>query len=285
MNFLGLDSEFGDYKKSRFVVLPIPYERTTSFGTGTEFGPKKIINASHYVELYDEETDSTPAESGVSTLDSLPDLDDPAEMDGLIAGTVSKIFNDAKIPIILGGEHSISYGAVKSAKKTYPNLTVLHFDAHLDLRETYEGTIHSHACVMSRISHIAPVVSVGIRSLSWEESVIAKKMKEENRLFYASEILDSDKSDEILSSLTNDVYISFDVDSFDPSIMPSTGTPEPGGLNWYVVLNILRKVAEKRNIIGVDIVELSPIDTLNHPEFTCAKLVYKIISFIDSKKT
>jgi len=193
---------------------------------------------------------------------------------------VLKVLGDKKIPIVLGGEHSVSVGAFNAMKEVHKNVSILHLDAHSDLRETYDGTKFSHACVMARAKEKKiPFVSVGIRSLSDEEA--GEIMSEKLKVFWAHEIMSDDYwIEDVLENLTQDVYVTLDLDVFDPSIMPATGTPEPGGLDWYKITNLLKKVFEHKNIVGFDIVELAPIEGLSHPDFTVAKLLYRMIGML-----
>ncbi|MBU0761464.1 MAG: agmatinase [Candidatus Altiarchaeota archaeon] len=273
-----LDKAFTDYKTSYFAVLPIPYEQTTSYGKGTLSGPKALLEASHYLELYDEETDSNPAELGITTLPPLLLKKIGGETAEAIRAACSRLYSDNKFPIVLGGEHSISYGCALAAKDYHPTVSVLHFDAHSDRRDEYHGTRYSHGSVMARITEAIPAVSVGIRSVSDEESDEVKKLRKDKRLYFAKDILAGNRTKDILSMLSDKVYISFDVDVFDPSIMPSTGTPEPGGLGWYDILDILSAIFTYKDVVGLDVVELLP-DGTRTSDFTAAKLVYKAMAY------
>ncbi len=277
MNFAGLHPPFSDYGGAKFAVLPVPYEKTTSYGKGTAKGPQAIIAASAYLELYDEETDANPSEQGIATMPSVkfPKVGQPAQS---IRKACSKVYSDGKFPLVLGGEHSISLGCALAAKDHRPDVTVLHFDAHADRRMEYHGTPHSHACVMAAISKHMPAVSVGIRSLSDEEAEEVKRLRSSKMLYFAKDVIEKNPVADIIGSLGGNVYITFDVDAFDPSIMASTGTPEPGGLGWYQALGILSEVYSKRNVIGADIVEFAP-DGNRACEFTAAKLAYKMLSY------
>jgi len=274
-NFLGLSGQ--SYKKAKTVILPVPYSSTTTWKTGTNNGPQAIIEASRHLELYDIEAKKDFSKKGIFTLDLLePSKNSPKETILRIKKIVDKILRNKKIPFILGGEHSITLGAVMSFKDKFSDLSVLQFDAHADLRGEYEGTKYSHACVMRRIRDLKiPVTQVGIRSVSEEESKYIGKIKNSN-IFYAPDL----PIDEIVNSLKKNVYLSFDLDIFDPSIMPSTGTPEPGGLGWYEVLGLIKEVSKKRKIVGADMVELDPIPGFSAPDFLAAKLAYKIIGYV-----
>lgn len=263
-----------DYGKSKFVVIPVPHEATTTYGKGTRNGPRAILRASEHLEEFDEELGfETDKRAGIHTIK-------PIRISQLTSRT-SKIINDKKIPIILGGEHSISAYAVKAVAAKYRNLSILHFDAHADLRDSFEGSKNNHACAMRRVYEICPnLVQVGLRSISKEEYDFAKGKGQLGKMHWAQKI---EMAEKIENQLKNNVYISFDVDAFDPSIMPSTGTPEPGGMFWYEVTDILSRVCTDKNIVGVDVIELSPIKGQNAPDFMVAKLVYKIMGYISNQ--
>lgn len=263
-----------NYESAYFVVVPTPYEKTTSYGQGTKSGPSAICEASLQVELYDEELGKEVYEKGIATLKPVLDLDK-------LEKTIGKILTGKKFPIILGGEHTISAPSVRACKKYYKNLSVVHFDAHADLRDEFEGTKLSHACVMRRVVEAKiPIVQIGIRNHSLEEACFIKEAGL-NRPFYANEIYSSNYwMDEALKLLSSDVYLSFDVDVFDGSIIPSTGTPEPGGMNWFQVVAFFKKLATEKNVIGADFVELAPVKGNSGPDFTIAKLIYKLIGYL-----
>lgn len=288
-NFGALEKEFSDYEKSKVVVLPVPYDYTRSWVVGESWGkmdasqgPKAIISASKNMELYDVETDKTIAEIGIHTLPELRVERDAEKNVGKIEQEINKHLKKNKFIVMLGGEHSISTGAVRACHKKFPEMSVLQLDAHSDLREEFEeGGEYSHAAVMSRITEICPAVQVGIRSMSDEE---AEKIKKGNfNIFYAKDIHDNDGwMDKAISKLSNEVYITIDLDVFDPSIMPSVGTPEPGGLGWYQILKFLKKLSEKKKIISFDVVELAPTENIA-PDFLAAKLIYKLIGYVFNK--
>jgi agmatinase len=271
-----------DFKKSKVVIVPVPYEGTTSFNGGTRNGPYAIIGNSRYLdELFDSQGDELVGLSStdIFTLDELElSANSPKEailgVEQAIEGEVLK-YN--KIPVMLGGEHSITLGAVRALNKKCDNLSVLQLDAHADLIDVYAQTKYSHACVMRRIKELGiKTVQVGIRNLNTEIKDYFKNKKITD-IHFAPKIPTAD----ILNGLSKNVYLTVDLDVFDPSIMPSTGTPEPGGLGWYEVLNLIEKVAKNKNIVGVDVVELAPIPGLVAPDFLAAKLVYKIISYLN----
>lgn len=279
--FCGLNEPFSDYGKARFAVIPVPYEKTTSYGKGTAGGPNAILEASRYMELYDEELDCNTAESGIATLKPVLSDDSPEELTEELRRVCAKVLKDKKFPVVLGGEHSISLGMLLALKDRYKDVSVLQFDAHADLRDTYQGSKHSHACIMRRIREHAPAVQVGIRSFSDDEADTVKK--ERKNIFMAAEMQRCDYTKEIISRLGKNVFVTFDVDAFDPSIMPSTGTPEPGGIGWYDALNILRAVSQERNVVGFDAVELAPNPQTTAPDYTIARLVYRVMGYVNQK--
>jgi len=276
INFGYLPDEFSSYEDSRVVVLPVAYDQTSTWVKGANEGPDAIIEASANMELYDIETDSEPYRVGICT-DTLLEIDDPpADMTLILNGRVRDYLEDDKFVVTIGGEHSVSIGAIQAYAKKYPDMTVLQLDAHADLRKNYNGSKYNHACVMARVAETCPFVQVGIRSMSQEENDSVNP----KNLFAAADIVGRDDwYDKVVSCLSENVYITFDLDVLDPSIMPSTGTPEPGGLGWYEVLGLLKEVIGNRNLVGFDVVELCP-NKINHaPDFLAAKLIYKMLSY------
>jgi agmatinase len=284
-NFLGLEgAAAGAFSGAGVVILPVPYEATTSYGGGTSGGPGAILEASRYIELYDHELDAEPWEVGVATL---PQLQLTGAGPGVAMAELRAAYDrlldvaPEKLIIMLGGEHSVSGPPIQAwvDRLEGERLTVLQFDAHTDLRPEYEGTPHSHAAVMAQVRDRVDVVAVGIRALTREEAGTAKESPDIH-VFYADDIHDSDGwVDEVVARLGRNVYITFDVDCFDPSLVPSTGTPEPGGLTWYPVIRLLRRVFESRRVRAVDVVELAPIPGFHAPDFLVAKLIYKMIGY------
>jgi agmatinase len=268
-----------DFANARVVILPIPLDRTTSYVPGTRNGPHEILVASSHMELWDEETETDVHSIGIYTM---PEMELPfASMDdiiGEIRRVASELVTRGKFPMILGGEHSITPAVVGAVAAKYPDLSVLQIDAHADLREAFMGTPHNHACAMRRTLEFARTTQVGIRSLSPEEAAAAPTLP--TQIFYDFNMRnDPDWIARVVDSLGETVYITIDVDGFDPAIMPATGTPEPGGLSWYEALALLRRVIERRTVVGCDIVELSPMPGHVAPNFLCAKLIYKILSY------
>lgn len=277
-NFLALGEDLSGYEGSKAVILPVPYEATTSFGGGCRNGPEAIISASRQVETYDQELGFEPCRIGIATLPEIePEAGGPEAMMTKIERVASEITGEGKFLLSLGGEHSISVPLVMAHKRKFHDLSVLQFDAHTDLRDEYQGSKYSHACVMSRIREICYYVGVGIRSFCGSE--YEHRALVEKRIISVADLRKSqDTISLMLSMLTDNIYITFDLDGFDPSVMPAVGTPEPGGLLWDEALEILEVVGRSKNIIGADIVELSPIPGLIHPDFTAARLAYRIVT-------
>lgn len=267
-----------DYNRAFAVILPVPFDRTSTWIKGADKGPKAIIEASRYLEFYDIETDREVLDKGIYTAEPVR----AASSSGMIKKTgsaVSQYLKDNKLVVTLGGEHSVSIGVINAFSGRYDDLSILHLDAHADSRDSYEGSRYNHACVMARAREsVQNIVSVGIRSMDASE----RPGIDGKRFFFANEIHDSDKwIDKAAGLLTGHVYITIDLDVFDPGIMPSTGTPEPGGLGWYQVLKLLRTVSMSKRIVGFDVVELCPSDN-KAPDFLAAKLVYTLLSYIDA---
>jgi len=278
-NFAELEDNLSNYETSKVVILPIPYEKTTTYIKGTAKGSGAILEASRNMELYDEELDKDTCEIGICTLNELKIEEKPELMVDIVYDNVKKIIDDKKFLVVIGGEHSITPGCAKAFASVYDNFSVLQLDAHVDLREEYDGTKFSHACAMKRCLDVCKnIVQVGIRSLCSEEAAFIKQIK--LKIFWAKDVFDNDKwFDEAISQLSENVYITLDLDVFDPSILPSTGTPEPGGLGYYHVLKFLKKVFEERNVIGFDIVELCPNENDISSDFMAAKVLYKMVGY------
>ena len=267
------------FDESRVVILPVPVDRTTSYVGGTRNGPREILQASSHLELWDEELRADVHGVGIFTL---PEMELPfGEMQAVvdeIERVAYEIIGRDKFLVTLGGEHSITPPLVSAASRKYPTLSVLQIDAHADMRDAYMGTVHNHACAMRRALEFATLTQVGIRSLSTEEAEVLPRMK--TTVFYDVEMRnDPDWIDAVVASLGDHVYVSIDVDGMDPAIMPATGTPEPGGLSWREVTALLRATAERRHVVAADVVELSPIPGMVAPNFLCAKLIYKLLTY------
>lgn len=276
--FLGNGNSAKNPADAEVIVVPVPLEYSTSFGKGTCQGPEAIIDASQYLEFYDEELDIQAWKNGIYTSPPIVFNDRPEACLRNIEIDISEYIRDEKFVVAVGGEHSLSCAVHQAFYKKYPSLSVLQFDAHSDLRDEYEGSKYSHACVMRRIwEKNKNIVGVGIRSQCKEERdfVLEHKIS----LYYAHELKGKEIPESILNRINEDVYITFDTDFFDPAIMPAVGTPEPGGFFWYQTLAFLKKVFERKNVIGMDVVEFSPIENLTHPQFLLAKFIYKMISY------
>jgi agmatinase len=277
--FGGTLPESASFESAKAVILPVPLESTTSYVPGTRNGPREILVASTHLELWDEETGTDIHPIGIYTLPEMElPFDDMGEMMAEIRRVTAAILDHGKFPIVLGGEHSITSPVVAAMAEKFPAVSVLQIDAHADLRESYMGTRFNHACAMRRVLEHARATQVGIRSMSPEEAKAAPTLP--TRIFYDVNMRqDSNWIDRVVESLGEQVYITIDVDGMDPAIMPATGTPEPGGLSWYELLSVLRAVISARTVVGCDIVELSPLPGMAAPNFLCAKLVYKILTY------
>ncbi|MBN1413375.1 MAG: agmatinase [Spirochaetales bacterium] len=275
IDFLDMPEEFRNPDDAQIIIIPVPYDETSTWKKGADKGPEKIIEAGYQLELYDIETDFEVYKKGILTYTGEFDLGSPEKMVESLSAKVEELMGKGLFPVILGGEHSVSLGPVKALKKKYPDLSVLQWDAHADLRDSYHGSRFNHACIMRRIKEECPVVQAGIRSMDISE----KEAVDNDRIFYAHSIIGSNNWIwDAMRKLSDNVYITIDLDVLDPSIMPSTGTPEPGGLQWYELLSCLKKVCYEKNVVGFDIVELCPNN--NHgAEFLAAKLVYKILGY------
>lgn len=278
-------TQFGDFAPefynpytAEIAILPIPFDGTSTWVKGADKGPQAILDASFNIEYYDIETDSEVFRRGIFTEPAVEGFKQPEQLTQVVRQRVERLLSDKKFPVLLGGEHSVSIGAFAAFAKACPNLTILQLDAHADLRDSYEGSTHNHACVMARAREYAPIVQVGIRSMDTCE----KKNVEIDRMFFAHAIFDthaSDWMDQVVSRLTENVYITIDLDVFDPSIMPATGTPEPGGMRWYDALSLIRRICAQKNLVGFDLVELCPRETLWASDLLAAKLLYKILTY------
>ncbi len=276
-NFGGIPAELSDYQLSPIVVLPVPYDETSTWGKGADRGPDAILHASANMELYDIETDSEVYLRGIHTAQPVDEKSSPDAMVAAVREAVRAFLADGKFVVTLGGEHSVTIGAVEAYKNHFPGLNVLQIDAHTDLRQTYEGSPFNHACVMARVREWCPIVQVGIRSMDVGE----KPYMDRDRVFFAKDIAGkgSDWADEVIRLLSGPVYVTIDLDGFDPSIVPATGTPEPGGMGYYEVLGLLKKLIATRNVVGFDVVELCPMPGNKSSDFLATKLIYQILSY------
>jgi agmatinase len=275
--FAGLEPPYSNLQQAKTVILPVPYDSTSEWRSGSRHGPQAIIDASQYLELYDLELDREIYKVGIATLPQVePLLSSPQDMIDRVYQVIKGLIQKEKFVVLLGGEHSLSLGAVRAFKEAFPKLSVLQLDAHADLRDKYLGTKYSQACVMRRTFELCPISQVGVRSLSWEE----KQFLTQNKLkpFYMSDLASNTASiDQIVDSLNKDVYITIDVDVLDPSIMSAVGTPEPDGMSWRQVLDIIESVALHKHVVGFDLMEFCPAEGPSSCAFLLAKLAYKLI--------
>ncbi|HNU07952.1 MAG TPA: agmatinase [Pyrinomonadaceae bacterium] len=288
MNFGGIaEDDYSGFENSRVVVFPVSYEGTVSYGTGTGGGAMAIVDASRNMELYEEETDAETYRIGIHTAPEFAPRPTPEAMMEALYQESRRLLESKKFLCMLGGEHSVSGPVIRAHAERFHDLSVLQIDAHADLRDSYDGTPHSHASIMARVvkDMRIPSVQVGIRSLSGDEArSIAAGLP--TKIFWARDVAGkTDWIDDAVERLTDNVYLTIDIDGLDPSLVPTTGTPEPGGLGWYETLELIRKVAERKRIVGMDLVEFSKTENSDAPAFLCAKLVYKTLSYIFRNET
>lgn len=274
--FAGIPKEYAEYEDASIVVIPVPYDGTSTYGKGADKGPEAIFQAAENMELYDIETNKEVYKNGIFIAPELSGYSSPETMVAEVEQTVTKYINTGKFVTIIGGEHSVSIGSIRAFARQYTDLTVLQLDAHSDLRPEYEGSKCNHACAMHEASFTTNLVQVGIRSM---DTVEIEFLKSEN-LFTSYDIRTNKYwKEDVINAIGDNVYITVDLDVFDPSIMPSTGTPEPGGLLWNETLDLLKMVFSNSNVIGCDIVELAPKEGIHAPDFMAAKLLYKLLSY------
>ena len=289
-----LKKRFGDIgedcaglKKSKVCIIQAPYDETLTYIKGARKGPRAIIEASTNMELFDDELQTETYKIGIYTAPPL-EFDTPTTPEKAIASVkdaVKEVFDAGKFPVLLGGEHSITVGAVKAAKEVFNEISVLHLDAHYDLRDEYNGSKYNHACVARRLVKICPIVEVGVRNLSKEEKDFLDTPLSNVKVISAYDILESpDWKKEASNALKGNVYITIDLDVLDPAIMPSVGTPEPGGFGWYEFIDFLKIVTKDKKVVGFDVVELSPKEGFIAPDFLAAKIIYRLLGYIFSNK-
>jgi agmatinase len=275
MNFGGNEVVY-NYSESGIIIVPVPYDETSTWMKGADKGPDAILHASVNLEFYDVETSSEAHLKGIHTIAPLLEKETPQKLVKAVYDNILSLLSDKKFPVIIGGNHTVSIGAIKAFSEFFENLTILQLDAHADLRQVYEGSVFNHACAMARAREFAPVVQVGIRSMSAEELPFVER----DRIFFSHELYyDKSLYEKALVKLTENVYITIDLDVFDPSIMPSTGTPEPGGPPYYELLHFMKEVIKSRNVVGFDVVELCPSATNKSPDFVAAKIIYQLLSY------
>lgn len=275
-SFAGIPEKYSSLENSNIILQSFPYDGTSTWGKGADKGFEAFLDAAENMELYDIETDSEVYKEGVHILNDVLEFSSPEDMFQKTYRRTKYLLQQEKFLSFFGGEHSISIGIIKAFYEKYNNLTVLQLDAHADLRPDYEGSPYNHACAVFDAKQNCNLVQVGIRSMDVSE----KQHMDYSKVFFADEIRYSEEwFEESINLMTDNVYITLDLDVFDPSIMPATGTPEPGGLHWYLVTNYLRQVFETKNVVGFDIVELAPIKDLHSPQYLAAKLYYKMLSY------
>jgi agmatinase len=275
-NFGYLPEEYSNLSNARIVIVPVPYDQTSTWIKGADRGPAAIIEASGNMELYDIETDSEVYRKGIFTDRAVEGAYFPEAMVKVVTERVGSYIEKGKFVVVVGGEHSVGIGSVRAHAESSKDVTVLQLDAHSDLRDEYNGSKYNHACVMARVKEVCPILQVGVRSMDSSE----KEFIDRSRVFFAEDIHNrTDWINEAVGKLSEKIYITIDLDVFDPSIMSSTGTPEPGGLLWYDVMRLLKAVSEKKDIVGFDVVELCPDERNKAPDFLAAKLIYKVLSY------
>ncbi|WP_185867111.1 agmatinase [Blattabacterium cuenoti] len=275
--FAGIPKKYATIDKSLTVLIPVPYDYTQTWKKGSKQGPKAFLDASEHMELYDIETNSEVYKKGIFLVPSFVNSSIPIKkMIDKVYHITKKFLFKEKFITLIGGDHSISIGSIRAFGEKYANLSILHMDAHTDLRPTYKGSPYNHACSMYEASQKHPLIQIGIRSMD----IIEKKYIQKENIFYMHEIYKNDLwMQDAIHKLSTNVFISIDIDVFDPGIAPSTGTPEPGGLSWYSSLKFLKKVFKKKNVIGFDIVELLPNKKESSTDFLAVKLYYKLLSY------
>ncbi len=283
-NFLGIPPEAAELEKARFAVLPVPFEKTTTYRRGTMYGPISLIEASQQLELHDEETGTSTWKAGVHTMAAVPILDRPSDYFTSIANAVEPVLRMGKVVFTIGGEGSITEGPLSGVQRVHHKVTVLHFDAHADLRPTYSGSVYNHACAAQRMLRYADkVVQVGIRSIADDEvrELHNKKLK----TFFMHQNRDvAALIPKVVEELSDPVYISIDLTGFDPSVVPGVGRPEPGGFGWYDALDLFRAVINNKKVVAVDVVELTPLKETVASELTAAKLIYRLMGYLQRKE-
>lgn len=279
--FLDMPAQFAEYGPARYVLLPVPYDGTSTYVKGADKGPQALIDASDSIELYDVEEEFEVYRQGIHTAAAVTELDSPEQMVQAVQKRVQGYLQEGKMAVVLGGEHSVSIGSIYAYREKYPNLSVLQLDAHADMREEYHDSPYNHACVMKRVKERCPVVQVGIRSVCIEE---LPELDPQSTVYAHQMHLEKGWMERAVSHLTEDVYITIDLDAFDPSLLPSTGTPYPGGMEWRQVLDLLELVNSRKRIVGFDVVELCPNPHEKSSDVLAAVLLYRILSKIGKKR-
>ena len=274
--YAGIPSKYAQAETSKIVLIPVPYDGTSTWQKGADKGPEAFLHASENMELYDIETETEVYKQGIYLADPITENNSPESMVDAVYKKTKEYILKNKFVTLFGGEHSISIGTTRAFNECFDDLTVLHIDAHADLRKEYEGSKCNHACAVYEASQHTNLVQVGIRSMDVEEV----RVMDQEKVFFAHEMANNEYwIDNVIEELGDNVFITFDLDAFDPSILPSTGTPEPGGLLWYETLEFLKQVFEEKNVVGFDIVELCPNKVDPSSDFLAAKLYYKMLSY------
>ena len=275
-NYAGIPDNYAKLKNSKIVLIPVPYDGTSTWQKGADKGPKAFLEASENMELYDIETDSEVYKEGIYLADSIVENSSPEKMVNEVHQITKKYINKNKFVTLFGGEHTISIGTIRAFNECFDNLTVLQIDAHADLRDQYQGTLYNHACAVYEANQTTNLVQVGIRSMDISE----KRRMNLDKVFFAHDMaLNEFWMDDVIDQLTQNVFITFDLDAIDPSLLPSTGTPEPGGLFYYETLEFLKRVFKEKNVVGFDMVELCPNEHEKSSDFLAAKIYYKMLSY------
>lgn len=279
--YAGIPAAYSSLDTSKIVLIPVPYDGTSTWQKGADKGPEAFLKASENMELYDIETNSEVYKQGVYLAEAIEEKSSPEAVVAEVYKTVKAYILRNKFVTVFGGEHSISIGTIEAFNECFDDLTVLHIDAHADLRASYQGSACNHACALYQASQSTNLIQVGIRSMDSAETTVM----DPDKTWFAHDMVNEEYwMDNVIDALSQDVFITFDLDAFDPSIMPSTGTPEPGGLLWYETLDFLRRVFEQRNVVGFDIVELCPREEDKSSDFLAAKLYYKMLTYKFERK-
>ena len=273
-NYAGIPDKYARLDDAKVVLIPIPYDGTSTWGKGADKGPDAFLAASENMELFDIETRTEVYKKGVYLAPPVTEDASPEKMVESVYKTTKNYLKQDKFVTLFGGEHSVSIGSIRAFNETFEDLTVVQIDAHADLRPSYEGSACNHACAVYEASKTTNLIQVGIRSMDVEEL----DHMDENQVYFAHDLYE-DWMDDAIGQMTPNVFITIDLDAFDPSILPSTGTPEPGGLFWYETLDFLRMIFKKKNVVGFDIVELAPNENEKSSDFLAAKLYYKMLSY------
>jgi agmatinase len=282
--YFGIPDEYSSAENSRVTIVPVPYEATVSYGHGTAKGPEAVLEASQQVELFDDELWIEPYKVGIHTAEPVhmdPVIGESAEPFQELRNAIAPLIEFNKFPIIIGGEHSLTLGAVRACVDRYPDLSILQIDAHADCRDSYDGNPYSHASVSYHLYKALPeplITQVGIRNISSGEVEWMEEEKPRINIFWARH-QDKWNFNEIINTLSDNVYLTIDIDGLDSGIMPATGTPEPGGMTWYQLMELIKQLCIKKNVVAADVVEFAPIPNLHAPTFLVAKLIYKLIGY------